>query len=81
MKYFSSIGYKTMVTIEPIIDFDLNPFVKMIAKCKPEWVNIGADSKSHGLPEPSAQKVWKLIFALEDAGIEVKQKSNLKRLM
>lgn len=74
-------GFKTMITIEPIIDFDFKDFVIMIKACKPNWVNIGADSKGHNLPEPSGAKVKELIAALEGAGIEVKQKANLRRLM
>jgi DNA repair photolyase len=74
-------GLKTMVTVEPIVDFDVNPFAEMIIKCQPEWVNIGADSKGHGLPEPSGDKIRALISELEAAGIEVKQKDNLRRLL
>ena len=73
-------GYKTMITVEPVMDFDIQNLVIMIKACKPEWVNIGADSKGHKLPEPSGAKVKELIAALEGAGIEVKEKSNLKRL-
>lgn len=80
MVMISKAHYLTMITVEPILDFDLSEFVTMIRVCKPSWVNIGADSKGHNLPEPSGDKVWKLIVALQDAGIEVKQKANLKRL-
>jgi protein gp37 len=45
--------FETMVTVEPIFDFDLNELVNLIVIAKPEWVNIGADSKGHDLPEPS----------------------------
>jgi len=76
-----SIGFKTMVTVEPIMDFDLNRFSDLICMCNPEWVNIGADSQGHNLPEPSSEKIQSLIDNLRDADIEVKIKSNLKRLM
>jgi len=69
----------TMVTIEPIIDFDLYEFVDLIKLAAPHWVNIGADSKNHGLPEPSYQKVIELIEALKKF-TEVRKKSNLERL-
>jgi protein gp37 len=72
---------KRMVTIEPIMDFDLIDLVYYIEIIKPEWVNIGADSKGHNLPEPSGYKVRDLITALQDKGIDVKQKSNLKRIL
>lgn len=72
-------GYETMVTIEPIFDFDLEPMVDLIVTANPEWVNIGADSKGHGLPEPSPEKIQELIKALENE-TEVKLKGNLKRI-
>lgn len=68
-----------MVTIEPIMDFDLVPFVIMIKNIEPQWVNIGADSKNHKLPEPSKEKVFALIDELQKF-TEVKIKKNLKRL-
>ena len=70
---------RKMVTIEPIMDFDLEPFIKMIKKINPEWVNIGADSKNHKLPEPSPDKIKKLINELKKF-TKVKIKDNLKRL-
>jgi hypothetical protein len=43
-------------------------------------VNVGADSKGHGLPEPSFKKVMQLVERLTAAGIEVRNKRNLERL-
>ena len=71
--------FKRMVTIEPIMDFDLNELVLIIRMCRPNFVNIGADSKGHNLPEPSPEKVEALIKELKKFTI-VKIKSNLKRL-
>ena len=73
------INYKRMVSIEPILDFDLDIFVKWIQEIKPEFVSIGADSKGHNLPEPSWDKVQALIKELRKF-TEVKIKDNLKRL-
>lgn len=69
-----------MVTIEPIMDFDLVPLVSMIKNINPQWVNIGADSQRHNLPEPSKEKINELISALR-CFTEVKIKDNLKRLI
>ena len=69
-----------MVTIEPIMDFDLVPFVIMIKNIKPQWVNIGADSKGHKLLEPSKDKVLELIKELSKF-TKVIKKENLKRIM
>lgn len=73
-------NHNTFVTIEPIMDFDLTELVRFIEHCKPEFVNIGADSGHNNLPEPSADKIRQLITELEKFTI-VKQKSNLARLL
>lgn len=73
-------GEKAMVTIEPIMDFDLKPMIEMFEDIEPEWVNIGADSKGHNLPEPPAEKIRELIQELEKF-TTVKIKKNLNRLL
>ena len=80
LKALRGLGYSTMVTIEPIFDFDLEPMVELIKTANPEWVNIGADSKGHGLPEPPKEKVKKLIQVLQER-TQVKLKGNLKRIL
>ena len=75
-----SYYYPTMVTVEPIMDFDTFDLVHIIRMCDPEWVNVGADSQNSGLPEPSADKVKELIRILKMSGVKVKIKDNLKRL-
>ncbi len=70
----------TMVTIEPIMDFDLEELIKLIRICSPSWVNIGADSQGHKLPEPPRWKLKELIGRLEKF-TEVKIKKNLNRLL
>lgn len=71
---------RVMVTIEPIMDFDLKPMVEIFQDIDPEWVNIGADSQGHRLPEPPPEKIKELISELEKF-TEVKIKKNLKRLL
>jgi len=68
------------VTIEPIIDFDLKPFVELIKQCEPKQVNIGADSGKNGLPEPSVMKVSALIEELSKF-TTIARKNNLGRLL
>ena len=70
---------RKFVTIEPICDFDLDELVGMIRKIQPEWVNIGADSKGHNLPEPTRAKIDMLIKELKTF-TEVKEKRNLERI-
>ena len=73
-------SFLTMVTIEPILDFDMNPLLLGIRICKPTWVNIGADSKGHNLPEPSFEKLHMLINNLEKV-YQVRLKPNINRLL
>jgi len=73
-------NYPKMVSIEPIMDFDIDVLVRWMLEIKPEFVSIGADSGNNHLPEPSSDKVKALIEALKDI-TEVKVKDNLKRLM
>lgn len=73
--------FQRFVTIEPILSFDLDELVEWIVNIAPEFVNIGADSKNHGLPEPTGAEVTALIAALKDRGITVREKQNLKRLL
>jgi DNA repair photolyase len=70
----------TYVTIEPIMDFHLEHMVKMIRRCHPKQVNIGADSGNNHLPEPSKEKLMQLIEALKEFTI-IDRKTNLSRLL
>jgi len=72
---------KTFVTIEPIHDFDRFPLIQFIDAIRPTFINIGADSKGHNLPEPSANKIRELITYLRLNKIEVRRKTNLSRLL
>jgi len=71
---------RKMASIEPVMDFDLDLFISWLWYMAPEFVSIGADSKGHSLPEPSPTKLRALIEKLEEF-TEVKQKSNLSRLL
>jgi protein gp37 len=70
---------RKMVSIEPIMDFDLVTFVEMIREIKPEYVVIGADSKGNNLPEPDSQKIHEFINELEKF-TKVEIKPNLNRI-
>ncbi len=74
------LPFEKMVTLEPLMDFDVVSLVALIKMTHPKWVNIGADSKGHGLPEPPASKIRALISELQKF-TDVKQKNNLSRLM
>jgi protein gp37 len=68
------------ITIEPILDFDLFEFAKMLKSANPDYINIGADSGNNHLPEPSKEKVLELISELEKF-TRVVQKKNLERII
>jgi hypothetical protein len=73
-------GRKLFITIEPILAFDLDQFADGIIAARPDFVNIGADSKGHNLPEPTWEQVQAFIVRLQGAGIEIREKRNLERL-
>lgn len=68
------------VTIEPIMDFDVDEFVELIKICEPTQVSIGADSGNNNLPEPTADKLRTLIYRLSKI-TKIDQKKNLKRIL
>jgi len=64
-----------------VLDFDVDELASMIATVNPEFLNLGADSKGHGLPEPTVDKIHQLVDKLHEYGIELREKHNLQRLM
>jgi hypothetical protein len=67
---------KRFISIEPILDFDLDEFLEAIDDITPEFgVAIGYDNYNHHLPEPTLEKTMALIKGLEDAGIKVYRKT------
>ena len=78
--FYMRLVPRRMVSIEPIMDFDLDVMVRWIKDIHPKFVSIGADSKGHNLPEPPAWKVERLIEELKKF-TEVKVKENLNRIV
>ena len=67
MAEIANRGIKTYVTVEPIIDFDLESFVELIRICQPEQVNIGYNtSKTAKLPNPTLANMINLCRALSE---------------
>lgn len=72
---------KKIITIEPIMDFDLDTFVEWIVNIKPKTVFIGYNSHPEWLKghypdlyerfEPDPEKVLDFIVALKNKGIRV----------
>jgi hypothetical protein len=69
-----------MITVEPVMKFDLKKFSYMILCARPVQVNIGADSGNNKLPEPDAKEIRSLIQVLERY-TKVVTKDNLNRIM
>jgi hypothetical protein len=60
-----------MVTIEPVIDFDLNVMIDWIGNINPCMVWLGYDSGKNKLPEPKLEKVKSLHWELAKRGFVV----------
>lgn len=62
-----------IVTVEPIMDFDMDTFVNWITSIKPKAVFIGYNSHPTTVPlqEPDMEKTLDLIVALKNKGIRV----------
>ncbi len=63
------------ITIEPILDFDLDIMLQWTKDIAPEFIYIGYNSKKDiKLPEPSLSKTTALIAELRGAGFDVREK-------
>ena len=71
---------KRHVTIEPIMDFDLDRMIYLMRSADPVQINIGGDSSNNNLHEPPSWKIKELIKELETFTV-VHQKKNLRRLL
>ena len=82
MVKLSQMGFRTMATTEPCLDFDLDEMVALLKSFKPEQVNVGCNSNPGIiLPEPSKEKLVALIHELREFVPTVELKSNSKRIL
>lgn len=72
-------GNEVMVTIEPILNFDVKELTLMIKEIEPCWVNLGADSQGNKMNEPSWKKIIDLSAELRKF-TTIENKKNLTRL-
>ena len=65
-----------MVTIEPVLDFDLDVFVDWIKSVNPEYIWLGYNSrpKQVQMPEPDVEKMVKFIIELRKNNIPITAK-------
>lgn len=68
------------VTIEPVMKFS-ESFGWKVARLRPRWVNIGADSKGNNLREPGQTELLELVHTLMNCSVPVHRKTNLARLL
>ena len=68
------------ICIEPIMAFDIEIFGEHLAEINAAGIQIGADSKGHGLPEPTRDDIEYLVAILDDSGAQVEPKKNLRRI-
>lgn len=70
---------RKMISLEPIMEFDMDIMLDWIKKINPEFVSIGADSKYSNLPEPSTEKIERFLIELYKI-TQVIIKPNMERL-
>jgi len=73
-------AYKKFVTIEPIMDFELDTMIEWMSEIKPDVIFIGGNTSNVKLPEPTPDELIELIEQLRKI-TTVYLKSNLKRLL
>lgn len=61
------------LSIEPILDFDLEIFLKWVRDMEPFLVYIGYDNYNHRLPEPPLSKTKELIKKLREITIVIEK--------
>jgi len=68
------------ISIEPIMDFDLEALLLWMRSIEPEIIEVGADNYHNHLPEPSGEKLCALLDNLRDICPNVIEKDGLDRL-
>lgn len=72
---------RKFVSIEPIMDFNLEVLFDFITGIKPELVEVGADNYHNNLPEPPESKLRALLEKLRGICPKVVEKDGLRRLL
>lgn len=79
MAEMRKLGFTTLITAEPLMDFDLDPMVDLLVSCGPSQVNIGKNTNWNcTIPEPTAEKAQKLVDALKGKTV-IEIKSNASK--
>lgn len=73
--------YTKFITVEPILDFDVDEFSHLLLSPGVDFINIGADSKGNELNEPHPDKIRELLVILRKNHHDIRIKPNLYRLV
>ena len=76
-RQFLNLDYpRKVVTIEPVMDFDVDVFPQWIVDLHPEYVWLGYNSRHTQVqvPEPSEDKFRELVRMLAIAGVQIRGK-------
>ncbi|MEM3622790.1 MAG: DUF5131 family protein [Candidatus Bathyarchaeia archaeon] len=75
-KQSGGFAHRLFISIEPILDFNLESFANMLINWVKPWaVAVGYDNYGNRLPEPTLAKTTHLMGLLEKAGITVYRKT------
>jgi DNA repair photolyase len=64
---------RKIISIEPIMDFDLNTFSKWVDDINPFIIYVGYDNYCHRLREPTLEKTTELMKKLSDTSLVIKK--------
>jgi len=77
------LGFKTIVGLDPLYRFDVVMLTSWLVRIRPSLVVIGLDSWGHiykaRMPHPILEDYLEMKMNLEDAGIRLFERENIKR--
>lgn len=73
------VKYRRFISVEPILNFDVERFANALLNAKPWAVAVGYDNYGNKLEEPPLAKTLLLIEILKKAGIKVYKKTLRER--
>lgn len=75
------LPFPKFLSVEPIMAFHFETLTSWINDIKPIAIEVGADNYGHGLTEPRAEEIKKLLEYLREKGYKVYEKDGLSRLL
>lgn len=82
MEEIAALGYRTYVTVEPIMEFDLEEMIDCIRRCKPIQVNFGKNSNwKVSIPQPNGKGTKSRVIKLIEEVAKFTDKVTIKKNM